>query len=52
MFHGEGILKCANGDVTTGPFVKGKANGKVTVMYSNGDKYEGNMVRGLYSGRW
>ena len=50
LFQGQGTLTCANGDVISGPFVRGKPHGKCLIKYHNGDVYEGGMQRGLYSG--
>jgi hypothetical protein len=50
LYHGEGLLRMANGDVIDGNFVRGRASKHCEIKYKNGDYYVGNLFRGLYSG--
>lgn len=44
MFHGKGVYTKKNDGVYTCSFKYGKMTGEGTVEYSNGDRYEGDLL--------
>ena len=50
MYHGYGVLRNSLGDTFNGNFVNSKPSGQQLIEYTNKNKYEGEMLMGLFQG--
>lgn len=49
--EGQGVLTKKTGDVFEGTFSGNHPNGKTKIFFANGDNYEGEVIRGVMTGK-